>query len=183
MNAPAALNEKKTQKQATRASARATSSAAARATEAATFALSTSDALSMRVELNDPATQSTDSNATLSVTPTHVVRMSRDELRFDHSDSLEPSQRIWVQMRLGGVIPGQSVNKKEIVVTCAEVISSDSKKDHSGKNCYDTRIRFVDCDQRVKLMVQQHIEGVIEKLCKNCREYTYVPGSLSNTAA
>lgn len=179
MNAATVLAERKPQTQTTRAGTRESD----RASHGATSTLSTSDALSMRVELNDPTKLNPESNATLSVTPTHVVRMSCEELRFDHCDSLESSQRIWVQMRLGCSGAGQRVNNNKVVVACAEVISSDSKKDHSGNKCYDTTIRFVDCDKQLKSMVQSHIEDVIAKLGKNCREYTYVPGGLSHTAA
>ena len=105
--------------------------------------------------------------------PTHVVRLSHDGLRFNHCDELSQSQRVWLRMRLG----------QRVTVTAAQVTLSQSIKDHAGNKCFDTRVRFVDSSSEFHLLVQSHIDEVIAKLFRNRREYDYVPGGLSHTAA
>ena len=137
------------------------------------FRLSTSDALSMQVLLTNPTQSADTSQPDLPALPTHVVRLSQDGLRFNHSERFDKSQQIWLQLRLG----------QQIIVTAAEVTDSDSKKDHLGKKCFDTQVRFINTTNGFQSVVQTHIEDVVSKVCRNRREYTYVPGGLTHTAA
>ncbi len=131
---------------------------------------STSDALAMRLSHTD---LSTAAQRDLPDIPTHVVRLSREGLRFDHTEQLEQSQRLWLQLRL---------NQRQVAVA-AEVIVCDCKKDHYGKKRFDTQLRFVGTSTDFLSMVQAHIDDVISKIHRNRVEYTYVPGGLTHTAA
>jgi len=129
----------------------------------------TSDALTMRVYVTDTPSDLPE----LPTAPTHVVRLSLDGLRFNHCDELNCSQRIWLQLRLG----------RRVTITAAEVTLSQSIKDHAGKKCFDTQVRFINTCSEFQSLVQTHIDEVIAKVCRNRREYDYVPGGLTHTAA
>jgi len=138
---------------------------------------STSDALAMRVALSDPAESTQSQLADPPAVPTHVVRLSYDGLRFNHSERFDQSQRVWLKLRLGRLD-----TEKMVVMTAAEVIGSESTKDPLGQKCFDTQVRFIDTTREFQSTLQSHIDDVISKVCGNCREYTYVPGGLTHTA-
>lgn len=139
---------------------------------------STSDALAMQVMPTNPATGSHTEPGELPDLPTHVVRLSHEGLRFNHCERFDPAQRIWLRLRLGRVGV-----EKSVLVTAAEVIDCESKKDHLGEKCFDTRVRFIDSTTAFQLVVRQHIDDVLSQIHKNCRQYDYVPGGLTHTAA
>ena len=134
------------------------------------YSLSASDALCMQVSLTNPMQTS---QPDLPALPTHVVRLSQSGLRFNHTEQLDKSQHIWLNIRLG----------QRVIVTEVTVIDCGSKKDHLGKKCFDTQVRFTDTTSAFQSIVQTHIEDVVSKVFRNRREYNYIPGGLNHTAA
>ena len=126
--------------------------------EQSSNALSASDALCMQVSLTNPVESN---QPDLPALPTHVVRLSQNGLRFNHSEKLDHSQQIWLHIRLG----------QQVIVTEATVIDSDGKKDHLGKTCFDTQVHFTDTTSDFQSMVRTHIEDVVAKIFRNRREY------------
>ncbi|OED37412.1 hypothetical protein AB833_23600 [Chromatiales bacterium (ex Bugula neritina AB1)] len=119
------------------------------------------DAIAMRIE----ARGCTPDSSPLSSQPTHVVQISGAGLEFKHEKRLPTNEDIILTLCLGP--------EQRAVSLQAQVVSSNEVKGDRGNKCFDARVVFTEVDQQARMLLDQHIEHILERTSSNCRVYNY----------